>query len=101
MPHRTWKTIDMPFGDKELRQMSDISPFEKLTTFLDRLSASSIYFQLKYSREESIMVFIDVPGEKWEVEFFVNGETEIERFRSDGSIEGENLLEELFAKFSD
>lgn len=47
------------------------------------------------------MVCIDVPGERWEVEFFVNGDVEVERFLTQGAIENESAIGELFARFSD
>jgi hypothetical protein len=50
------------------------------------------------------MVEIHVPGERWEVELVDYGDEvhwEIERFISDGKIDDETALDELFAKYSD
>lgn len=47
------------------------------------------------------MVQIAVPGDRWEVEFMVDGSVEVERFHSNGQIAGSAALEELFARFSD
>ena len=41
------------------------------------------------------------PGEYWEIEFLEDGEVDVERFRSNGHIDDESALEELFAQFSD
>jgi hypothetical protein len=76
-------------------------PVPKLMEFLDRLKGSRIHYNLGHHRDNAIMVQIAVPGERWEVEFFRDGSVEIERFKSDGSIFGEEHLEELFRKYSD
>ena len=50
------------------------------------------------------MIEITVPGERWEIEFVDYGEdvqVEIERFVSNGQIDDEAALDELFARFSD
>jgi hypothetical protein len=77
---------------------------QKLLDFLDQCEQRKIYFTLGRSRSEAIMVHIDVPGEKWEVEFFADGHVEVEVFRSGGpesGLEGEDALERLFAVHSD
>jgi hypothetical protein len=47
------------------------------------------------------MVQIAVPGERWEVEFGVDGEVEVEVFKSDGTILGSGALADLFERFDD
>jgi len=50
------------------------------------------------------MAEIVVPGERWEVEFVSYGaevHVEIERFRNDGAIADERMLEDLFSKYAD
>lgn len=47
------------------------------------------------------MVSINVPGERWEVEFLEDGDIEVERFCSHGEIGDERLLAELFSRFAD
>lgn len=74
---------------------------EKLLNFLAELKQRKIYHELTCVRQEAIMVCVDVPGEKWEVEFFADGNVEIEIFRSNGVIEDEQSIERLFVKFSD
>ena len=44
---------------------------------------------------------MSVPGEKWEIEFFAEGHVEVERYRSDGQVGGDEMLETLFREFSD
>ncbi|MFL5804291.1 MAG: hypothetical protein ACJ8CR_21420 [Roseiflexaceae bacterium] len=72
----------------------------KVLAFLDRLEEVKIPYTLAHVRE-TIMVKITVPGERWEVEFFEDGEVEVERFISTGVIEDEEALDRLFAEHSD
>jgi hypothetical protein len=69
---------------------------QKLTTFLGDLEQHRIYYTLAHHRDEAVMVTVSIPGERWEVEFFVDGAVEVERFFSTGSIAGPELLTELF-----
>jgi hypothetical protein len=55
----------------------------KVLEFLDRLEAAKIWYCLEHIRD-SLMVVVDVPGNRYEVEFFENGEIKIERFESAG-----------------
>ena len=73
-------------------------PFGKLTTFLKRLEEAHIHSTLAYHREDTIMVLVTVPGERWEVEFWGDGAIEVERFVSHGEICGEASLSELWTK---
>ena len=78
--------------------------FREMLALLKRLEQAKIHYELGQCREEAIMVFIDVPGERWEVEFVDYGDevhVEVERFKSNGHIDDESALEELFAKHSD
>ena len=77
------------------------SSFVKLTQFLAQLDAEQIYHSLSHHREESVMVNVAVPGQRWEVEFFVDGSVEVERFVSTGDITGEATLAELFDQGGD
>ena len=68
---------------------------QKLLDFLERLAESNTPYKLACHRD-AIMVELAVPGERWEIEFFANGEVEVERFRSNGHIAEEAELAELF-----
>ena len=72
----------------------------KVITFLAQLDAQKIAYHLDHVRE-SIMVIVVVPGERWEIEFFEDGRVEVERFFSQGRIEGEETLDTLFSRFGD
>ncbi|HEX5166435.1 MAG TPA: hypothetical protein VFV93_13620 [Thermomicrobiales bacterium] len=72
----------------------------RLLDFLDRLENEKIWYRLEHIRD-SIMVESAIPGERWEIEFFADGHVEVERFRSDGQIGGDEMLDVLFRDFSD
>ena len=55
---------------------------EPLLNFLDELERARIYYRLERNRPEAIMVRVDIPGERWEVEFFADGSIEVEVFRA-------------------
>ena len=75
--------------------------FSRLLAFLERLDQSKTSYTMEHSRDDALMVTVLVPGEYWEVEFLEDGGVEIERYRSDGSIHDESVLDELFALCSD
>lgn len=73
---------------------------QKLLNFLAKLKESQIHYTLECNRDEAIMVLIAVPGERWEVEFFAEGNVEVEVFKSNEYMKGESELERLFKEFS-
>jgi len=76
-------------------------PFSKLTTFLKHLEHAHIHYTLASHREDTIMVLVTVPGERWEVEFLGDGTVEVERFISNGEICGEETLQALLTRYTD
>jgi len=75
--------------------------FSKLVLFLQQLEQKEISYTLAHNRDETIMVTVAVPGERWEAEFFADGIVEIEKFVGNGEIVGEEILSELFDRFSE
>jgi hypothetical protein len=69
-----------------------------VTTFLKHLERGKIYCTLQSHRDEAIIVMVTVPGERWEVEFLVDGSVEVERFVSERAIYGEVMLNELLTQ---
>lgn len=47
------------------------------------------------------MVTVAVPGERWEVELLSDRSVDIEKFISNGEIAGEEVISELFARYSE
>ena len=74
---------------------------KKLLSFLSRLEQAKISYSLEHIRDETIMVLATVPGERWEIEFFEDGNVEVEIFKSSGEIKDESALERLFKEFTD
>jgi hypothetical protein len=84
-----------------MNENSPTNSLENLLAFLRKPDQHKIFFRISRPRDEAIMVEIVVPGERWEVEFFSDGHTEIEMFGpSSGVIDGANL-ERLWTQFSD
>ncbi len=73
----------------------------KFVNFLRRPEECKIHYRMEHNREDSVMVITDVPGQKWEVEFFNDGNVEIEIFKSDGQIQKEIEVERFFKEFSE
>ena len=69
---------------------------KKLLEFLDALEEKNIYYKLNKVRN-AIMVEVAIPGERWEVEFFDDGQIEVEKFISEGVLHNETEFEKLFA----
>jgi hypothetical protein len=78
-----------------------MNAMEKLLIFLGKLEKMKIFYRLSHPREETIMVEIAVPGERWEVEYFSDGAVEVEVFTSLHGVEEEEALSRLFAKHSE
>jgi hypothetical protein len=68
--------------------------------FLSQLDASGTHYSLTV-REGAVMVHVALPGERWEVEFFAGREPEVEVFRSDGTIGGQEKVAELLRNAAD
>jgi hypothetical protein len=67
-----------------------------LYAFLDALDARRLHYEMARHREETIMVKVAVPGERWEVEFFEDGGVDVEVFRTMTSeLEGPEALTRL------
>src|SRR6266699_3269339 len=84
--------------------MKHSDAFRQILDLLRRLEAARIFSSLRQSREEALMIEVTVPGERWEIEFVDYGDevqVEVERFVSNGHIDDETALDELFATFSD
>jgi hypothetical protein len=72
------------------------SAHPQLLAFLTRLEDNHIHYTLGRARDEAIMVTVAVPGERWEVEFLLDGSVDVERFVSTGVLGDANTLDELF-----
>jgi hypothetical protein len=75
--------------------------FDKLLGFLRRLEDAKIHYEVASHRYDAVSVLVTVPGQRWEVDFLADGDIEVERFVSDGQIDDESALQELFDKFAE
>jgi hypothetical protein len=67
-----------------------------LLDFLNKLEEHQIYYRLNKVRD-AIMVEVAIPGQRWEVEFFPDGNIEVEKFITTGMIEDASALDVLFS----
>ena len=62
---------------------------------LAKLDAAKIYYTLDKTRDETVMILAQVPGRHYEIEVFVDGQIEVEIYKSSGDIGGQELVDEL------
>ncbi len=74
---------------------------ESVLALLQRLQIACICYTLAHNQEDAITIQVVVPGQRWEIDFYVNGTIDIEIFKSDGAIRDISALETLFRDFSD
>lgn len=72
--------------------------FNKFLTFLNELEQKKINYHITHHRDEAVMITVSIVGERWEIEFLDNGDIEVEKFISNGEIQGEESLKELFER---
>jgi hypothetical protein len=73
---------------------------DKLLAFCSSLARLHARYDMKVARDDAVMVAVVLPGEYVEVEFFVDGSAEIERFLSQGVDEASDAeLESLIEVF--
>lgn len=71
--------------------------FNRLLDFLHDLEESNTTYTLTKHTPNSITVNIDVPGQRWEVEFEDNNDLNVEVLESKGGVGGEEKLRLLYA----
>ena len=79
--------------------MSD-SP-HPLYRILAQLEAAKIYYTLDKTRDDTVMVLAQVPGRHYEIEVFGDGKIEVEVYKSDGQIGGQELVDALLRDYSE
>ena len=68
-----------------------MSALEGASALCASLKRHHISYQLIIARDDALMVCITIPGQRWEVEFFDDGQIELERFVSQGVEDAEDL----------
>ena len=74
------------------------SSTEKLFAIIAELQSAKISFSLVITREDAITILAVVPGQRWEIDIFLNGEVWFEVFRSQGDILTEQQLIETIRR---
>jgi len=75
--------------------------FDKLLEFIRHLESAKIAYRLDSYRYDGVSVVVTVPGQRWEIDFLADGDIDVERFVSNGHIDDESALDELFANYSE
>jgi hypothetical protein len=65
-----------------------MSEMEKLLDFCAALNQRRASYKLSVDRPEAIRATLDVPGERWKIDFFPDGHIELERYVGQGVVEG-------------
>jgi hypothetical protein len=60
---------------------------EDVLRFCNELNERRASYKLSIDRPEAIRVTLDVPGERWEIDFFHDGEIELDRYVSQGVVQ--------------
>ncbi len=77
-----------------------ITTLSKVVDFLKKLQSAGISYELAAHIPRALSVKVTVPGERWEIEFYEDGQVAVEVFKSQG-VRGPELLPELFERWSD
>ena len=74
---------------------------DKVLALLNRLQEALIFYTVAHNQEDAISIQVVVPGQRWEIDFYLDGTVDIEIFKSDGTIRDATAIETLFSDFSD
>jgi hypothetical protein len=70
-------------------------------TLLRLLREAGCFHRVGSLRDDSIAIDAVLPGQRWEIEFFVDEAPDVEVFKSDGKVLGADALPGLIAKWSE
>lgn len=59
---------------------------EDVLQFCNALNERRASYKVSVDRPEAIRVTLDVPGERWEIDFFSGGDIELERYVGQGVV---------------
>jgi hypothetical protein len=78
-----------------------INDIARILRLIHKLEDRKIYHTIRCTRPDAISIDVDVPGERWEIDFLEDGTVDVEIFESDGTMYGMSKIDELFERFSD
>ena len=73
----------------------------RLYALLQQLDRARIHYTLTRVRDDTVMIVASVPGRYYEIEVFSDGTLEVEVFPTTAEIGGQEVLDDLFANYSD
>jgi hypothetical protein len=68
----------------------------KLQALLKRIEGCDAPYDLKHVRDGFFLIAVATPGRRWEIEVSLDGQVEVEIFKSDGKILEEAALNDLW-----
>ena len=84
-----------------------MTSINELIELLEKFENKKIRYKLNKTRNDTIMIEVTVPGQRWEIEYNTYGKSpeynskiEIEKFISNGILYDESEIETLFRDFS-
>jgi hypothetical protein len=72
----------------------------RLHTLLQQLDRARIQYTLGRVRDDTVMICVTIPGRRYEIEVFSDETLEVEAFGVQGQIGGQEMVDDLLAKFS-
>jgi hypothetical protein len=73
----------------------------RLYSLLQQLDQAKVHYTLARVRDDTVMIRASVPGRRYEIEVFSDGSVEVEVFRVEGAIGGEEMIDALLTKYAD
>jgi hypothetical protein len=64
-----------------------MTALDDVLQFCAALNERRASYKLSVDRPEAIRVTLDVPGERWEIDFFPDGHVELERYVGQGVVD--------------
>ncbi len=64
-----------------------MTTLDKVLRFCVALNGRSASYRLSVDRPEAVRITLDVPGERWEFDFFSDGHIELERYVGQGVVD--------------
>lgn len=76
-----------------------MTALSEVCLLLAELDQRHVPYQIQVVRPDALMVSVAIPGERWEIEFFDDGQVEVERFTSNGVEEVIDVIPRLISYF--
>jgi len=86
---------------RSLRQKVKTEAYDVIMRIRRELDEAQIYYTLSDYLADAISISAVVPGERWEIDVFADGDVYFERFRSSGKIDDEKALADSIREYAE